>query len=176
MNKFFKIVCILLFLLLGNISNGNAGLNIFPQPRYIPKLSFYGDSGKSYTVDNFKSDLLMVMIWSRYCGPCIGDMKHMDSFAQKMKDKGVRVIIISPASEWKSIDERRTFLKRIGAPNLVSYLDKKANFMLGMGVMSTPTVILINNRSEEVGQISGSVEWDEPEVIDYILKLKKSLY
>lgn len=154
------------------ISVAQAKINIFEKPRYIPALSFYGGDGKAYGLKDFKDDLLMAVIWSKTCGPCLDDMKYLNKFVQKTSDKGIRVILISPEKEFRTFDERRNFLKKIGAPDLISYSDRNANFQNGMGIFITPTVVLVNNKGEEVGQITGGVKWDDEKVIDYMVKLK----
>ena len=149
-----------------------AKINIFPQPRYIPALSFYGDSGKAYRLTDFNSDLLMAVVWSRSCGPCLNDIKHLGKFVQETMGKGIEVILISPEKEWRTADEKRNFLRRLGAGNMVSFNDRQGRFRDGMGIAVTPTAILVNKNGEEVGQITGSVEWEKEEIIDYMLKLK----
>ncbi len=150
-------------------------MNLFPKARYIPELSFYDKDGKEYKLKNFKSDLLMVVLWSRTCGPCVKDMGYLNDFSQKVKDKGIRVILISPESEWKNAEEREQFLERIQAAPLDNFFDRKATFMKGMGIFVTPTVILVNKDTEEVGQITGAVKWNTPEVMQYMLKLKAKI-
>ena len=71
------------------------------------------------------------------------------------------------------MEERRLFMQRYGAPDLVNYLDRRGSFFDGMGIRSTPTAILVNRNHEEVGQITGNVKWDDPDVERYMLKLKK---
>lgn len=176
MNKILKICLVLLIILTAFSSAVQAKLNIFPQPRYVPDLSFYGDSGKAYKLKDFKDDLLMAVIWSRRCGPCLADLKPLGEFAKATKDEGIHVILISPAEEWKSADEKRIFLKRFGAGDLVSFSDKKSTFVDGMGIMVTPTALLINRDGLEVGQITGAVPWDNPKAIKYIVDLKNKLY
>lgn len=176
MNKILKICLVLLIILTAFSSSVQAKLNIFPQPRYVPDLSFYGDSGKAYKLKDFKDDLLMAVIWSRRCGPCLADLKPLGEFAKATKDEGIHVILISPAEEWKSADEKRIFLKRFGAGDLVSFSDKKSAFVDGMGIMVTPTALLINRDGLEVGQITGAVPWDNPKAIKYIVDLKNKLY
>ena len=44
-----------------------------------------------------------------------------------------------------------------------------------MGVFVTPAVILVNQNNEEVGQITGSVKWDDEDVMNYMLKLKAKI-
>lgn len=174
MNKILKSL-ILLFVFMSVTSASEAKLNLFQQPRYVPDLSFYGDSGKPYKLKTFGADLLVAVVWSRRCGPCLADLKPLNDFALATADKGIRVILISPDGEWRSYDEKRAFLKKFGAPNLVSYLDKKAGFMDGMGIMVTPTALLVNREGLEVGQVTGAVQWNNPKVIDYMVKLKNRL-
>ena len=171
MNKICKLFnFIFLFLLISSVIF--AKINIFPQPRYIPKLSFYGDSGKAYTVADFKSNLLMVIVWSRTCGPCIAELKSLGVFNDIVQKEGIKVILLSPEDEWKTFDERRLFLKRFNADKIINYLDRKSRFKAGMGVMVTPTTLLINKDGQEVGQITGAVEWDNPKVIKRIIEIK----
>ena len=171
MNKILRVILLFVFFMMPAF-DVCAKINIFPKPSYIPALSFYGDSGKAYRLTDFKSDLLMAVVWSKKCGPCIADLKHLNKFAKKVEKQGIKVIIISPESEWKTGDERRMFLQRVGGGGLISYLDRKANFRDGMGLMVTPTAILVNKNGEEVGQITGSVEWDDERVIERIIGIK----
>ncbi|MBQ9034334.1 MAG: TlpA family protein disulfide reductase [Alphaproteobacteria bacterium] len=176
MNKILQIIPVLFLALIIFVCEASAKINIFPQARYIPELSFYGDSGKAYKLKDFhNNELLMAVLWSRTCGPCINDMKKLDKFAHRTKDKGIQVILISPEKEFRTGEERYNFLRKIGAPHLVSYVDRKANFVNGMGVFVTPAVILVNKDNEEVGQITGDVDWDDDDVIDYMLKLKNDV-
>ena len=47
--------------------------------------------------------------------------------------------------------------------------------MNGMGIMVTPTALLINKEGLEVGQVTGAVQWSNPKVIDYMVRLKNRL-
>ncbi|MBR3677187.1 MAG: TlpA family protein disulfide reductase [Alphaproteobacteria bacterium] len=171
MNKILKI-CLFLLAFCWFSVGAEAKINMFPKPRYIPALSFYGDSGKPYRLTDFNSDLLMAVIWSRSCGPCLEDLKHLGKFTQATMGKGIEVILISPEKEWRTPDEKRNFLRRLGANNMVSFADRNGRFRDGMAISVTPTAILVNKNGEEIGQITGSIEWDKQEVIDYMLKLK----
>lgn len=172
MNKILQMFLVLSGLIFyGSIAN--AKLNIFPQPRYIPALSFYSPDGKTHKLADFDADLLMAVVWSRSCGPCISELQNLNNFANKMKNRGIQVILISPEKEWKTMEERRLFMQRYNAPDLVNYLDRRGNFVDGMGIRSTPTTILVNRNHEEIGQITGNVKWDDHDVERYMLKLKK---
>ncbi|MBP5215287.1 MAG: TlpA family protein disulfide reductase [Alphaproteobacteria bacterium] len=154
------------------VSVAQAKLNLFEQPRYIPAVSFYGDSGNGYKLSDFKEDLLIAVLWSRRCGPCLKDLKHLSAFAEKVRGSGIAIITISPENEWRTPDERRTFLARLGIRNLANYSDRQSRFRDGMGIRTTPTAILVDKNGEEIGQITGSIEWDNDKVIDKILVIR----
>lgn len=172
MNKILQMILVLCGLMLYSMV-ANAKLNIFPHPRYIPTLSFYSPDGKAHKLADFNADLLLAVVWSRSCGPCISELQNLNTFANKMKNRGIQVILISPEKEWKTMEERRLFMQRFGAPDLVNYLDRRGNFIDGMGIRSTPTTIMVNRKHEEIGQITGNVKWDDSKVERYMLKLKK---
>lgn len=174
MRKILKVLSVLSVILWG-ITAAEAKMNMFPQARYIPPLSFYDDNGNAYKLTEFKSDLLMAVVWSRSCGPCIKDLKHLGGFVKQTMGKGIEVILISPDKEWKTTAEKRAFLKSLGADNMVSFVDRKNNFRGGMGIAVTPTAILVNKNGEEVGQITGSIEWEKEDVVEYMLKLKTEI-
>lgn len=174
MNKILKI-CALLLMLIGYTSSAEAKINMFPKPRYIPVLSFYDDNGNAYKLTEFNSDLLMAVVWSRTCGPCLKDLRHLGRFVKRTMGKGIEVILISPENEWKTPAEKRAFLRHLGADNMVSYVDRKSRFRDGMAVAVTPTAILVNKAGEEVGQITGSINWEDDEIVDYMMKLKKEI-
>jgi len=173
MNKFLPVAIFIFFI--GVIFSASAKINMFPKPRYIPAISFYSESGKAYKLTDFQEDLLMAVVWSKNCVPCLEDLRNLKKFVQKTADKGIKVILISPEKDFRTADERRYFLNRIGAPNVVNYVDRNANFRDGMGIMVTPTAILVNRNGEEAGQITGSIKWDDSDVIEYMLNLKDKL-
>lgn len=165
-------ICLFLLAFCWFSTGAEAKINMFQKPRYIPALSFYSDNGKAFQLTDFRSDLLMAVVWARNCSPCLKDLQHLGKFVQATAPKGIEVILISPEKEWRTVDEKRNFLRRLGAGNILSFVDKNGRFRDGMAVAVTPTAILVNKNGEEIGQITGSIEWDNPEIIDYMLKLK----
>lgn len=174
MKKILQIITVLL-LLSGLVAPAHAAINLFEKPRFVPALSFYGDSGKAYRLSDFNSDMLVAVVWSRTCGPCLEDLRRLGEFVETVQKYGIEVILISPEKEWKTMDEKRTFLRRMKAGNMVSFNDKNNRFKDGMGVSVTPTAIVVNKDGEEVAQITGSVKWNDPKVIDYMVELKKKV-
>ena len=92
----------------------------------------------------------MAVVWSRTCGPCLQDLRPLGQFTNAVRDDGIEVILISPEKEWRTVDEKRNFLRRLGADNMVSFNDRNSRFKDGMGLSVTPTTVLVNKNGEEV--------------------------
>lgn len=162
-----------MLLSVANVANaGSKGLNIFAFPRDVPETPIYVATGKKINLKAFEGDFTLVIFWSKHCVPCIKELDNLNIFSNQTKDNGVKVILVSREDEWISLDEQRKFLAKFKAPDLEFYLDKDGKLAEDFGIFSSPHTVLINKSSQEIGRISGSVEWDEPEVIEYIYQLK----
>lgn len=132
----------------------------------------FAENGEAYKLNDFKDQFVIANFWSRYCSPCLRELDNLNNFSKKVADNGIKVVIISPASEWHSLEEQQKFLQKYGAPDLDFYVDKKGDLSADLGIFTSPNTVLINRHGKEIGRIRGSVEWDDDEVIEYIYKIK----
>lgn len=168
-----QIILLLLTCFLSSVAlAGSDSLNIFEEPRKMPDREFYEESGKKIKINKFKDDFVVMVFWSRHCMPCIKELDNLNNFMLKTKDDGIKVVAISPFGEWLTLDEERKFLQKFEAPDLEIYLDDNGDMAGDLGIFTYPHTVLINKKGEEIGRIRGAVEWDKPEVIEYIYKIK----
>lgn len=149
-------------------------VNIYAEPRALPQREMFrfAENGEAYKLNDFKDQFVIANFWSRYCSPCLRELDNLNNFSKKVADNGIKVVIISPASEWHSLEEQQKFLQKYGAPDLDFYVDKKGDLSVDLGIFTSPNTVLINRHGKEIGRIRGSVEWDDDEVIEYIYKIK----
>ena len=170
------IFCIVLWsTFLGMIWQVNAGVNIFEEPRKLPSSRIINRNGQSFDLSDFNGDFVLAHFWSRDCGPCIKELKGLNKFHNQLKDKGIRLILISPQSEWFDANEQSRFLKRYGAPDLEFYVEENDNLSADFGIFTTPHTVIINTKSMEMGRLRGSEDWDAEKVIKFIHNLKETL-
>ena len=167
-----KVLLFALSILWAAAAQAKGGINIYDYPREVPKIGLYHPSGQEVYLRDFKGDFVLVMFWSRYCAPCIRELDEVNEFVKKTRDNGIRLILVSPQNEWKSISEQRTLLKKYGAPDVEFYLDTKGALAAAFGIFSSPHTVLINRVGEEIGRIRGTAEWDDDDLIEYIYKIK----
>lgn len=147
-------------------------LNIYDEPRTMVQREFLGQYSKKFKASDFKGEFVLMVFWSRHCSPCIKEMDNLDSFAQAVALNGITVLPISLEGEWGNWEESREFMDKFKGKNLNSYLDPKGDLAADLGVFRFPHTVLINRKGMEIGRIRGAVEWDDPDVIEYIYKIK----
>ncbi len=176
-NKKMKIknkVLVLLFLLFATVTVcAKERANIYSHSRDLPNKELISETGGKVKLSAFEGDFVIAIFWSRYCVPCIKELKNLSNFVEKTRNDGIRVIMISPKGEWVSgFVEQRSFMQRFEASNLEIYVDEKEAVASALGIFSSPVSVLISREGQEIGRIRGSIEWDKPEIIEYIYKIK----
>jgi len=173
MKKHFEIILgLAIFFAAGSAVCKNKA-NIYEQPRDLPQKEIIGVTGDSFLLEDFKGNFIIAVFWSKNCSPCIRELKGLARFAAKVKDEGIRVIMISPESEWiGGFEEHRRFMSRFEASNLEIYVDEREAVAASLGVFSSPVSVLINSDNKEIGRIRGKLDWNTPETIEYIRKIK----
>lgn len=156
-------------------SAAERGINLYQIPRSAPSRVVYGEAGNRVRLSDFNGDFVIAVFWSRYCTPCIRELDSLRRFAERTGNNGIRVILISPQKEWPDgFPEQKRFLQRFGGNGLEIYVDHKNDLTAALGIFSSPVAVLISRNGQEIGRIRGSVDWDNPNVIEQILKIKAS--
>lgn len=167
-----KILIIILFCIYSDMTMAKSGINIFAYSRPAPQSAIYNSEGVKVHLQDLKGDFVLVMFWSRYCAPCIKELDEINSFVNKTKSNGVKVLLVSNDEEWTDVGEQKQLLHKYGAVDINFYTDKNGKLADDFGIFSYPHTVLINKTGEEIGRISGTVDWDDDDVVEYIYKLK----
>lgn len=174
MKNILKIIFLSFTLLISSGANAKRdAVNIFQEGRDVPKRQIVHESGKSYRLSDFRGQFVVAVFWSRNCGPCLKEMKDLNTFYKNALPENIRLILVSKKSEWKSSLEQRLFLKKIGAPDIEFYTDKKGKLAADFGIFTSPHAVLINEKAQEIGRIRGTAKWADKRVLNYIKSLQK---
>ena len=172
-SRLYSFFCVLGLFCLSFLSEVNAAINIYPEPRHLPQSKIANQNGTEFSLSDFKGDFILAHFWSRDCAPCIKELKGLNSFHNKIKKSGVRLILISLKNEWRDSSEQWQFLKRYGASDLDFYVED-GSLSADFGIFTTPHTVVINTKGQEIGRLRGSEEWNKQKVIDYITDLKEN--
>ena len=152
----------------------NDRVNIYEEPRDLPerKMFLHEEGGKSMGLDGFSGEFVIAVFWSRYCLPCIQELEKLSIFQEKTQDNNIKIVMISPSSDWAGAAEQKRFLTQFHAGDLEYYVDKKGDLAADLGIFTSPNTVFVNNQGKEIGRIRGSIEWDKDEMVEYVYKLK----
>jgi len=173
LKKYFLLICAV-FSLSAWSWGKNDRVNIYDEPQELPerKMFLHEENGKSIGLDGFKGDFVIAIFWSRYCTPCLKELPKISTFQSMIKDSHIKIVMISPASDWVSAAEQKRFLKEFQAGDLEYYVDRKGDLSADLGIFTSPNTVFVNSQGQEIGRIRGAIEWDREEMVDYIYDLK----
>lgn len=110
-------------------------------------------------------DLIMVNIWTTWCGPCLSELPHLGEIYDEMKDDGVAIVGIvldavdqSGAPDQAVIDSAAEISESLGAGYYM--VVPSTDMLTGVlkDIVSIPTTYFLNKEGEFVsGRIVGSM-------------------
>jgi cytochrome c biogenesis protein CcmG/thiol:disulfide interchange protein DsbE len=125
------------------------------------------DSDRTVTLSQLKGQIVVLNFWATWCPPCIEEMPSLVQMQQRMKAKGITVLAVSI-----DVDENayREFLKQHGV-NLLTVRDPEQKTPTLYGTFKWPETYIIDRNGTVRRKFIGAVDWNEPDVIEYLSRL-----
>jgi len=129
----------------------------------------YFDATKApLTLKGLKGRGTVVNFWATWCVPCVREMPSLDRLAASLKGTGVDVLPIS--EDRKPLKDIPAFMAKHGFKNMGLFYDIKSKLSRKLGIYGLPSTFLINADGKSVGLVVGTLEWDDPEIKDFLVK------
>ena len=72
------------------------GLKESPQEGFLaPDFTLQDLGGTSYTLSDFRGEVVLVNIWATWCGPCRREIPSLERLYQSRRDKGLEILAVS---------------------------------------------------------------------------------
>ncbi|OIQ16017.1 MAG: thioredoxin [Flavobacterium sp. MedPE-SWcel] len=131
-----------------------------------PSASFTYENHKGGTTSlkDFRGKYVYIDVWATWCGPCIGEIPHLQKLEKEFHGKKIAFVSIS-VDKQKSHDKWSKFVDKrsLGGVQLMADKDWKSDFIKSYGIQSIPRFILLDPK----GNI---VKWDAARPSDPRLK------
>jgi peroxiredoxin len=125
------------------------------------------DSDRKVTLSQLRGQVVVLNFWATWCPPCIDEMPSLLQMQQRMKDKGVIVLAVSLDADENAYHR---FLKDYKVDLLtVRDADGKSNNLYG--TFKFPETYIIDRGGVVRRKFIGAVDWNKPEIVDFLSKL-----
>ena len=125
------------------------------------------DSDHKITLSQFRGQVVVLNFWATWCPPCIEETPSLVRMTARMRDKGVVVLAVSIDADDAAYHR---FLKDYSV-NMVTVRDESRKASDLYGTFGWPETYIIDRSGVIRRKFIGAVEWNSPEITDYLSKL-----
>ena len=125
------------------------------------------DSDRKLTLADYRGKVVVLNFWATWCPPCVEEMPSLVELQQRLKDKGVTVLAVSLDADEGAYHK---FLKDHGV-NLITVRDPDLKSSDLYGTFKYPETYIIDRSGILRRKFIGAMNWNDPEVVDFLGKL-----
>ena len=125
------------------------------------------DSDHKVALNQFRGQVVVLNFWATWCPPCVEETPSLVKMQSRMKDKGVVVLAVSI-----DVDDAayHKFLRDYGV-NMVTVRDEAQKASDLYGTHGWPESYIIDRNGIIRRKFIGAVQWNSPEVTEFLSKL-----
>jgi thiol-disulfide isomerase/thioredoxin len=125
------------------------------------------DGSREITLSQFHGKVLVLNFWATWCPPCVDEMPSLVQMQQKLKNQNVEVLAVSVDVDGSAYQK---FLKDYNVDLLtVRDVEQRSNQLYG--TFKFPETYIIDQNGLLRRKFIGAVDWNTPEIMDYLKKL-----
>jgi cytochrome c biogenesis protein CcmG, thiol:disulfide interchange protein DsbE len=125
------------------------------------------DSDHKITLSQFRGQVVVLNFWATWCPPCIEETPSLVQMQARLKSKGVVVLAVSIDADDAAYHK---FLKDYSV-NMVTVRDEAKKAANLYGTFGWPESYVIDRSGVIRRKFIGPVDWNSPEVTDFLTKL-----
>ncbi len=91
-------------------------LIIHNEKKKIEKAEFFNSKNKKVSLNDYKSNIVIINFWATWCAPCKEEMPYLNQLKLKPKFKDIEIIPINIADE--KLKKSKEFFKELNINNL----------------------------------------------------------
>ena len=143
-----------------------AGQGLSEVNRALPDFELQALDQTVWDVQTLKGKPWVINFWATWCPPCIEEIPSMNAAFEVLEPKGIGMLAINAGEGALAVE---TFLQQIPIdfPNVLG----DTNTLVNWSVRALPTTIVINSDGEVVYEALGPREWDDEQLLQYVVDL-----
>jgi len=125
------------------------------------------DSDRSVSLAQFHGQVVVLNFWATWCPPCIEELPSLMDMQERLRAKGVVVVGVSIDVD---NDAYHRFIKQRNV-NFLTVRDPEQKVASMYGTSGWPVSYIIDRQGVLRRKVVGPINWDTPEVMQFLGKL-----
>ena len=137
-------------------------------PKTYDNVFFLDKKDKKININDFKGNLLILNFWATWCEPCKEEMPSLNNLQINEELDKLKIFTINIGKE--NIEKVNKFFLDLNIQNFEPYFDPPTTLAKKFSLRGVPTSILIDKNGKEFARIIGSIDFDNPELVNWLKK------
>ena len=143
-------------------------LIVHKDKKKIENIEFIKSEGQKVSLNNYKSNPIIINFWATWCAPCKKEMPSLDKLKKLDNFKDINIIPINIGGG--SYKKSKEFFDELKIENLEIFTGSGPQFSKLFKLRGLPTTILIDKNGFEIGRIVGYVDFSDKGLLDWLTK------
>ena len=141
-------------------------LIIHNEKKKIEKAEFFNSKNKKVSLNDYKSNIVIINFWATWCAPCKEEMPHLNQLKSKYKFKDIEIIPINIADE--ELKKSKEFFEELSIDNLEVFYGSSLDLAKEFKLRGIPTTIIIDKEGYEFARIIGFIDFENKSFLDWL--------
>ena len=133
----------------------------------ISEISFKNKEDKTVSLSEFKNKLLILNFWATWCEPCKEEMPSLQNLQKNPSFNNLKILPINIGQEDKNSIKK--FFSDVKINSFEIFYDSDVKLAKKFSLRGIPTSILINKDGYEFAKIIGSIDFEDPKFVNWLL-------
>ena len=135
-------------------------------PKTYDNVIFLDKKDKKINISDFKGNLLILNFWATWCEPCKEEMPSLNNLQINSELDRLKIFTINIGNE--NMEKVNKFFLDLNIQNFEPYFDTPITLAKKFSLRGVPTSILIDKNGKEFARIIGSIDFDNPELVNWL--------
>ena len=142
------------------------GMKEYPERPPLHPTEIIDQSGAPFSLNRLAGRTALINLWATWCGPCVKELPALNRLAALLPRDRFEIVALS--QDKGGIAVARPFLEKHNIRNLNLYADPSGRLYRNIGAKGLPTTLVVSPDGRLIGRIEGAIDWDAPEVTNYL--------
>ena len=147
--------------------NDLKNLVIYDDQKEISEISFKNGEDKNVLLSEYENKLLILNFWATWCEPCKEEMPSLQNLQNNTNFKNLKILPINIGQEDKN--SIKNFFSEVNIKTFEIFYDSDVKLAKKFSLRGIPTSILINKDGYEFAKIIGSLDFEDPKFVNWLL-------